>query len=463
MPVLRRVLPVALLLAVGVALGLGVLRSAPVEGLYSGVVETTTHELAFEVPGRLEAFGAEEGQSVTAGTVVARLGESDLEAALAAAKAREGVAAANLAAMEAGSRPEEIAQAEARERRARAQLDQLRNGPTHEEVNQAREARDAARQAWQIREKGFRTEDVEAAKAAVEATRSTLGRARVDAERYRRLHQEDAVPQRTLEEFENRLVVATSQHDAAVQAWEKLKRGYTHEEREQARHEYEVREARFQEVARGARVELVQAAEAELASARATLALVREGPRAEDRQAARRRLDEARAAVRTAALNLQKARLRAPSAGIVVSRNFEVGEMVQPGVPVVTMEDLSAPWVEIFVPETEIGKVRLGDRFSVTVDSMPGRAWKGTVTRVYEKAEFTPKTIQTQRERVNLVFRVKVTVENPEGVLKPGMPADARHEGPGPGGSPAPAGSPQAGSPAASGASPSAPEAPPGG
>ena len=462
MPILRRVLPVVLLLAVGVALGLGVLRSKPLEGLYSGVVETTTYDLAFEVSGRLEAFGVEEGQSVAAGTAVARLRESDLEAALQAAKAREGVAVANLAALEAGSRPEEIAQAEARTRRAQAQLDQLRNGPTHEEVNQAREARDAARQAWQIREKGFRAEDVEAARASVEAARSTLERARTDAERYRRLHQEDAVPLRTLEEFENRLVVATSQHDAAVQAWEKLKRGYTYEEREQARHEYEVREARFQEVARGARIELVQAAEAELASARATLALVREGPRAEDRQAARRRLEEARAAVRTATLNLRKARLLAPTAGLVVTRNFEVGEMVQPGVPVVTMEDLTAPWVEVFVPETEIGKVRVGDRFSVTVDSMPGRTWEGKVTRVYEKAEFTPKTIQTQRERVNLVFRVKVTVENPDGVLKPGMPADARLLGPGPAPQAAsppatPGPSPQAASP------PAAPEASPGG
>jgi multidrug resistance efflux pump len=415
-----------LLIVVGVALVggllyLGAFRSRPQEDFFSGVVETTLWHLAFEVSGRLESFAVDEGRLVAAGAPLAGLHEADFQTALEAARAREGVAAAQLAALEAGSRPAEIRSAQARLDRAQAEFERLSSGATSEELDQARAQSEAAREAWKVRQQGFRTEDVQSAQAAVEAARSALEQARADARRYQELAREGAVSRRTREEFDNRLAQAQGHFDSALAVSQKLSRGYLPEEVEAAHQEYLAREARYRELARGTRQEME---------------LVRQGPRAEDIQAARRRLREARSAVEQAELNLCKTRLAAPAEALVLTRNFEVGEMVQPGQPVLTLADLKKPWVEIFVPEPEIGQVHLGDAFDVTVDSAPGEVFPGRVSRIYEKAEYTPKTIQTQSQRVNLVYRVKITVQDEKGILKPGMPADARRR---PTGSEAPA------------------------
>ncbi len=419
-----------LFILAGLALVLGLLylgsvRSQPRQDFYSGVVETTTWDLAFEVSGRIESFAVEEGRVVAAGAPLAGLREGDFQVALEAARAREGVAAAQLAALEAGSRPEEIRAARARLERAQAELERLSNGATSEELDQARAQSEAARESWKVRQQGFRVEDVQAAQAAVEAARSALEQARADARRYQDLAREGAVPRRTREEFDNRLAQAQGHYDSALATLQKLSRGYLPEEVEAAHQEYLARDARYREMARGTRSEVVRAAQAEVEAARSHLKLVEEGPRVEEIQAARRRLREARSAVEQAELNLGKTRLLAPAEGLVLTRNFEVGEMVQPGQPVLTLADLQMPWVEVFVPEPEIGRVQVGDEFEVTVDSAPGKVFSGRVTRIYEKAEYTPKTIQTQTQRVNLVYRVKITVPDSKGILKPGMPADA--------------------------------------
>ena len=436
MKALRGLLIVVGVALVGGLLYLGAFRSRPQEDFFSGVVETTLWHLAFEVSGRIESFAVDEGRLVAAGAPLAGLHEADFQTALEAARAREGVAAAQLAALEAGSRPAEIRSAQARLDRAQAEFERLSSGATSEELDQARAQSEAAREAWKVRQQGFRTEDVQSAQAAVEAARSALEQARADARRYQELAREGAVSRRTREEFDNRLAQAQGHFDSALAVSQKLSRGYLPEEVEAAHQEYLAREARYRELARGTRQEMVRAARAEVAAAQSQLELVRQGPRAEDIQAARRRLREARSAVEQAELNLCKTRLAAPAEALVLTRNFEVGEMVQPGQPVLTLADLKKPWVEIFVPEPEIGQVHLGDAFDVTVDSAPGEVFPGRVSRIYEKAEYTPKTIQTQSQRVNLVYRVKITVQDEKGILKPGMPADARRR---PTGSEAPA------------------------
>ncbi len=109
----------------------------------------------------------------------------------------------------------------------------------------------------------------------------------------------------------------------------------------------------------------------------------------------------------------------------MLSKSREPGEMVQPGTPIVTLGDLSRPWVNVYVGERDLGKVRLGMAAQVTVDAFPDQPFPGKVTFVSDRAEFTPKNIQTPDERVKLVYRVKVEVETRDDALKPGMPADA--------------------------------------
>jgi HlyD family secretion protein len=150
-----------------------------------------------------------------------------------------------------------------------------------------------------------------------------------------------------------------------------------------------------------------------------------EGTRPEEVRAAARQVEQARAQLRTAEVSLAKTKLYAPADGVVTARNLEAGEAVAPGVPVVSLVDLDHPWVYIYIPEPELAQVKLGAKAQVTADSLK-QALPGEVVRVYEKAEFTPRFIQTERERVNLVFRAKVGVQNPEHVLRPGMPADVQ-------------------------------------
>jgi HlyD family secretion protein len=159
--------------------------------------------------------------------------------------------------------------------------------------------------------------------------------------------------------------------------------------------------------------------------ARSQLDILKEGARAEEIEEARARLHEAEKALEIAQLNLSRCQLFAPITGRVLSKNREVGEMEPAGASIVTLGDLTRPWLNLYIGERDLGKVELGMKADVTVDSFPHEPFHGKVTFISEKAEFTPKNIQTPDERVKLVYRVKIELENRNQALKAGMPADA--------------------------------------
>ncbi|HUI24501.1 MAG TPA: efflux RND transporter periplasmic adaptor subunit [Candidatus Kryptonia bacterium] len=167
------------------------------------------------------------------------------------------------------------------------------------------------------------------------------------------------------------------------------------------------------------------AAQAARDRAHAQLDMLREGFRTEEIEQARAQLQQAAKELEIAELNLARCQLYAPAAGRVLSKSREAGEMVQPGTPIVTLGDLSRPWVNVYVGERDLGKIWLGMKANVTVDSFPTAPFPGKVTFISDRAEFTPKNIQTPDERVKLVYRVKVEVQTRDQALKPGMPADA--------------------------------------
>jgi len=131
------------------------------------------------------------------------------------------------------------------------------------------------------------------------------------------------------------------------------------------------------------------------------------------------------AALEQARIQFDRTQLRAPFSGIVTSKNIEPGEAATQTRQAITLSDLSSVKVKIYVAETEIGKVKPGQKADVKVDSLPGKTFEGTVTFISPEGEFTPKIIQTQKERVKLVYLVEVTIINPNLELKTGMPADA--------------------------------------
>jgi HlyD family secretion protein len=108
-----------------------------------------------------------------------------------------------------------------------------------------------------------------------------------------------------------------------------------------------------------------------------------------------------------------------------LTKRAEQGEIINPGFPIVVLIDPDDLWLRVYIPESEIGLVKLGQPASIAVDSFPKRTFEGKVIEISSKAEFTPRTVQTKKERVNLVFGVKISLDNRERLLKPGMPADA--------------------------------------
>src|SRR5262249_50268162 len=125
------------------------------------------------------------------------------------------------------------------------------------------------------------------------------------------------------------------------------------------------------------------------------------------------------------AIQTEKYQLKSPISGVVTRVPLHVGEVVAPGQTAVAVADLSALEMTAYVRERDLGKVRVGQQVAVTADPFPGQTFYGVVTSTKQQAEFTPRNVQTQRDRLNLVFGVKIRVDNPQGALKPGMPADA--------------------------------------
>ncbi len=142
-------------------------------------------------------------------------------------------------------------------------------------------------------------------------------------------------------------------------------------------------------------------------------------------EASRAQVAASKAALEQARIQFDRTQLLAPFPGIVTSKNIEPGEAVTPTRQAITLSDLSSVKIKIYVDETEIGKAKPGQKADVKVDSLPGKTFEGTVTYIASEGEFTPKIIQTHKERVKLVYRVEITVANPNLELKTGMPADA--------------------------------------
>ncbi len=157
--------------------------------------------------------------------------------------------------------------------------------------------------------------------------------------------------------------------------------------------------------------------------------LIKQGPRKEDIAQGKAVMEQAKAALQAAEVKLSYATVVSPLTGMVLSKNVEEGEFVAAGTPLVTVADLQNIWLRAYIDERDIGKVaiQLGCKAEISTDAYPGKVYKGHVGFIASEQEFTPKTVQTTRERVKFVYRVKIYLdENPNQQLKPGMPADAK-------------------------------------
>ena len=354
--------------------------------MFSGNIEVTEAQMSFRIPGRLQERLVEEGDSVSIDQPLARLENTDQTIAVARAEASLAHARAVLAELEAGSRQEEIARSEARVLQYRHRLSELQNGSRAEDIETAKA-------------------ELDRAAAAEESAIVQLNRAQNEYDRYSQLIKSNAVSKDIFEDFQARYNTWQSQVKEA-----------------QARSRIAAQQLRLLEA--GPRIEQIRQAEAELQQAEAEFALIKAGPRVESIDQARAQVQGAEEGVNQAQQQLAYTELSSPMKAVVLSVAAEPGEYLNPSSPVLTLGRLEKPWLRAYVHGKALGRIKLNQEVDVTTDSFPDKIYKGRISFISSQAEFTPKTVQTFEERVKLMYRIKVALDNPDNELKPGMPAD---------------------------------------
>jgi HlyD family secretion protein len=350
----------------------------------SGNIELTEVNIAFKTPGKLIERTVDEGDAVKKGQLIARLDRDQL----LAQKDRE-TAALQLA-------QSQLAQAET----SLAWEKETLAGDVEQ-----RQADLASNQARLLELKnGSRPQEVQESSAAVQAAQSEMDRAKNDWDRAQTLYKNDDISTEQYDQFRNRFQSAAA---ALKQAKE-----------------------RDALVVAGPRVEQVDAAAAQVQHARGALKMSEANTlemkrRAQELTAHRAQIAQSRANLALIDSQLADTIATSPVDGVVLVKSADPGEVLGVGTTVVTVGDIEHPWLRGYVNETDLGKVKLGSKARIRTDSYPGKVYDGRVTFISSEAEFTPKQIQTQEERVKLVYRIKIEMENPRRELKSNMPADA--------------------------------------
>ena len=220
---------------------------------------------------------------------------------------------------------------------------------------------------------GSRSQEIEAARQAILDAQADLELRKKDFARYQALYEKDEVPAQTRDQAATNVTRAQATYDRTQQIYNELT----------------------------------------------------EGTRQEELAVDRANVHQADQNLHLSRIRLAYTVLRAPFNGVILVRQAELGEVISPGTPIVTLADLDHIWLRVYVPETDLGKVHWCQDIEVRTDTYPDKAYRGRVSVISSEAEFTPKSVQTEKERVTLVYRVKVDIENPNYELKPGMPADA--------------------------------------
>lgn len=385
---MKKTILIVIVIAILGAAGMLAYRSLHPEAtnkiIVSGNIELTQVDIAFKTSGRLLERTVNEGDTVQKGMVIARLDREQLlhqrDTALAALQTAEAQLQESETALkwQQETMAADLSLRNADLNAAQSQLQQLQNGARPQELQQAQ--------------------------AAVAVAQSTYDGAKKDWDRAQTLYKNDDISTSQYDQFHTRFQSAEAN----------LK-----QVKEQAGL-----------VQAGPRAETIESAKAQVERAKASLRVGQanaiETKRREQDLVARRG-DVERAKSQIALIDSQLADTIAvsPINGVVLVKAADVGEVLAPGTSVVTVGDIDHPWLRAYIREQDLGRVKLGDKVRVTTDSFHDKVYDGHISFISSDAEFTPKQIQTAEERVKLVYRVKIDVDNPRHELKSNMPADA--------------------------------------
>ena len=353
----------------------------------SGNMELTQVDISFKVAGKLIERAVNEGDTVKKGQLIARIDQVQTmrqnqaqQASVQSAQMQLSQSATSIAWQQATNEADiELRKAEIRQ--AQANLDQLLNGSRPEEIQQAQ--------------------------AAVADARTQAEQARLDWERAQTLYKNDDIS-----------TAQRDQYQARFNSTAALLR------------QAEERSALVKE---GPRKEEIAAASAALARAQAALKVSQANAlevkrKQEDLAGRKAEIERAQAQLGVTESQLDDTSVSSPIDGVVLVKSAEIGEVLAAGTTVVTIGDLDHPWLRGYIKETDLGRVKLGQKVKLTTDSYRGKSYWGHVSFIASEAEFTPKQIQTAEERVKLVYRIKIEVENSSHELKANMPVDAEIE-----------------------------------
>ncbi len=383
----KRIVPilVIVLVAVGGTLAYRNLQHGdPNRIVVSGNIELEEVNIAFKTAGRLIERAVDEGDTVRKGQVIARLDRDQL----IAQQERE---TAGLQSSEY-----QLAQAETSLQWQKATL--------AADIEQKKADLAAAEARLAELKHGSRPQEIQDARAAVEAAQAEADRARKDYERGQTLIKNDDISAAQFDQYRDRADATAASLKSARE--------------------------RLDLVLAGPRIEQIEAQAAQVERSRALLKMTEANAlelKRREQELATRRAEAARSKASLALIGTQISDTVAesPVDGVVLVKAADVGEILAPGTTVVTIGDIDHPWLRGYINETDLAKVKIGSLARVTTDSYPGKVYRGRVSFISSEAEFTPKQIQTQQERVKLVYRIKIEVENPNHELKSNMPADA--------------------------------------
>lgn len=422
-------------------LRLGLISEAEATGVNraSGFIEADEISIAAETGGRISRLSVDEGDFVQAGQVLVELDTALLDTEVKQTEAKIATAEAQLAKIEAGVRPEEIGKAEAAgavaEANAAAAYSQWQDAITLRDNPQELDLQiDAAQTALDLAklkiDYAIPLKDANEALSGLKQQEWDIAQTGTYVHYYNPLTDEGVRDWIHPPEGEQRRISEAWNMATANQwqAWVDLNTAVSErDDAETALNDL----VRLKNDPQEAQVKVAQAetayqtALAEVDVAQARLDLLKAGPRAEQLAVAQAQVEQARAALAALTVERDQHTLVAPLAGWVVEKVAHEGEMAVPGAPLLTLADLGDLTLTVYVAESDVGIVSLGQKVEVFVDSFPNRPFTGHITFISDKAEFTPKNVQTREERINTVFAVKIKLENEAQQLKPGMPADA--------------------------------------
>jgi len=274
---------------------------------------------------------------------------------------------------------------------SRATAEKARRGYRPEEIAEARAAAAQAKAEYDQRRNGYRQEDIDAAQADLDRANADEVRARLDAQRYDALAEKDLVSKQQRDTADANWKMALAQQANFRHKLDQLHRGYRPEEIAASEARYRQTQATLEKLENGNRVEDISAAKAALA------------------------YDEAR---------FRERQVLAPAAASIEVLDVRPGDLIAPNTPVATLLERDQIYVRIYIPETQIGRVHLGQKAQIRVDSFPNQVFDGTVEQINQQAEFLPRNVQTVEERVHQVFGVKVRIDDTSHRVRAGMAAD---------------------------------------